>query len=471
MTVQIRKEEDDNRQILLTVEVSEDQVEQAMRQKARQLSKELRIAGFRRGKVPYQVILQRVGAETVRAEAIEDMVQDVFEEALEQAEIEPYGRPTLENMELDPLVLSFTVPLEPLVSLGDYRALRKDIPAVEISEEAIAEALEQVQTNHQIVEAVERPIAAGDVATIKGRGELTPKPAADETEGEENESAAETAVPSNEILFDEESIDVLVDAEKLFAGTPFVENLLGKSAGDEVTFSFVFPEGFDEEELVGREGVFNVTVLEVKSRTLPELDDELAKLEGEYESLEELRADLADGLQREAENQAKEDLIEQTISDLLEGAELDYPPTAVEMEIDDMVENFQSQVKRSGWTVDDYMTIQGLTEESLREQFREDAEERLERRLALRQFIFDEKLRVAAEDVAELVEKRVARYDNEELREQMRNFFMVGSGFDMISSEVLSEKVHERMVAILSGVAPDLADLEVDETSAADEEE
>jgi len=466
VTVTIRKEEDDKRQLLLTVEVSEDQVQQAMRDKARQLSRELRIAGFRRGKVPYQVILQRVGAETVRAEAIDDMVQDVFEQAVTEAEVEPYGRPLLEEMAIEPLVLSFLIPLEPVVALGNYRALRKETPVVEISDEAVQEALEQVQTNHQNIEPVDRPIEVGDVVTIKGKGTLAPAAVA---EGDE-EDASVAVQSSPETLFDEESIDLLMDSEKLFAGTPFVENLIGKSAGEETFFSFVFPAEFEEEELAGREGTFEVTVLSVKSRELPAIDDELAKLEGDYETVDELRADLLQRLQREAEDQAKEDLLEEAITDLLEDAHLSYPPAAVEMEIDDTMETFKSQITRSGWTLEDYFTIQGLTEESLREDFRNDAEDRLRRRLALRQFIFDERLRVSSEDVAALIDQRVARYENEELQQQMRQFFMSGSGFDMISSEVLSEKVHERMVAIFSGNAPDLDALAAEEAGEDEEE-
>jgi trigger factor len=467
VTVTIRKEEDDKRQLSLTVEVSEDQVEQAMRAKARQLARDLRIAGFRRGKAPYQVILQRVGAETVRAEAIEDMVQDVFEQALVEAEIEPYGRPVLENMELEPVIFVFTLPLEPVVTLGDYRALRKEIPAVEVTDEAVQEALEQVQTNHQTIEPVDRPVEVGDVVTIKGKGELLPAPVA----AEEDETADEAAVVENEMLFDEESIDLLMDGDKLFAGTPFVDNLIGKSTGDEVSFGFVFPEDFEDEELAGREGLFEITILNVKSRELPAIDDELAKSEGDFETLDDLRADLREGLQREAEDQAREELLEQTITDLLADAELVYPPAALEMEIDDTYEAFKNQVTRSGWDVEDYLRLQGQTEESLREEFRADAEERLQRRLTLRQFILDEKLRVEAADVAELVEERVARYENEELRSQMRNYFMGGPGFDMISSEVLSNKVHERMVAILSGNAPDLAALEAEALAAEETEE
>ena len=130
MTIIIHTDEDDQRQLALKVEVSEDRVESAMRKQARQLSSQVRIPGFRRGKVPYNVIVQRFGRDTIRAEAVEEMVQDVYEEALTEAEVTPYGRPTLDDMEIEPLVMIFTIPLEPVITLGDYRSIRKEVEDV-----------------------------------------------------------------------------------------------------------------------------------------------------------------------------------------------------------------------------------------------------------------------------------------------------------------------------------------------------
>ena len=121
MTIIIHTDEDDQRQLALKVEVSEDRVESAMQKRARQLSSQMRIPGFRPGKVPYGVIVQRFGREAIRAEAVEDLVQDIYEEALTEAEVAAYGRPSLDDMEMEPLVMTFVIPLEPVITLGDYR--------------------------------------------------------------------------------------------------------------------------------------------------------------------------------------------------------------------------------------------------------------------------------------------------------------------------------------------------------------
>ncbi|MBE2225115.1 MAG: trigger factor [Anaerolineae bacterium] len=470
MTLTVHTEEDEQRQLALTVEVPEDDVKQAMRQAARKLAGEVRVPGFRKGKAPYSVIVSRVGEEYLRSEAIEDLVQPSFEEALQEIDVIPYAQPSLDNIEPNPLVFKFTVPLEPTVALDEaYRELRKDVEAVEITDEAIDEALEQIQIRHQVVEPVERAVESGDLISLSGKGVLAPAAKEDDGDGDGD---GETAVvePTEETLFNEEQIELLMDAEILFPGTPFVENLLGLTAGDEKSFSFTFPEDFDEEELAGREASFEITVLDVKSRTLPELNDELAQLEGAFETLAELRESLQDNLKTQAESEAKNELIEGMIDDLVEKATIVYPPAAVEDEIDSLVRNMKQQMERSGWLWDDYLKIQGLNEETVRDNFRKNAEESLKRRLVLRQFIISEKLSVKAEDVDAKIEERIVDFgDNEDLRNSMRQYFSTGYGFDMLSSEILMDKMAARAKAIYMGEAPDLAELEAAE--AADEEE
>ena len=172
MTLTIQKEEDDKRQMKLTIEVDEARVERAMRQKANELAREIRIPGFRKGKAPYGVIVRRVGREYLRIEAVEDLVDEIFREVLAVEEIEPYAQPSMDDLEIEPLVMKFTVPLEPVVTLGAYREIRKEIEPIVISDEAVEEALEQVQTRHQTVEPVDRPIQAGDLVTFGGKGEF-----------------------------------------------------------------------------------------------------------------------------------------------------------------------------------------------------------------------------------------------------------------------------------------------------------
>lgn len=505
MTLKIHTEEDDQRQLKMTVEVEEARVEKRMRQAARKLARDIHVPGFRPGKAPYRVILRRVGRDPLRAEVVEEMVQPVLEEAVEQIEAELSAPPSLDDIEMEPLVFSFTVPLAPQVKLGDYRELRKEIEPVEIADEAIEEALEQIRVKNQKLEDVDRSSQVGDMVTISGSGEYVtleadldeegeaPSEEAGDSQGEDDDKPEEMGAeeagedgdegdeeapdgadeaddfPPQGMIFQEESIDLLLDPEKLFAGTPFVDNLVGLNTGDDSSFSFIFPEDFEDESLVGKEGSFNITVLNIRSRELPELDDELAKLEGDYESLEELREATAKQLTDQAESQAKNDLIEGMIDDLLPEAEMVYPPAVVEREMDGMVENFRRQISGSGWEWSDYLKLQGDSEERIRENFRENAEISLTRRYALRQFILEEKLTVEEDDVEAAIAARVDDFGgNEDFKSSMADFYRTGSGLEMISSEILMDKVHERAKAILAGNAPELPEESSDQS---DEEE
>lgn len=472
MTLKIQTEQDDQRQLLMTIEVPEDRVEKQMRVTARKLAKEVSIPGFRRGKVPYQVLVKRVGHEALRTEAVEDMLQSVFTEALDEVAPDIYAPANFDDMQMEPLVLKFTIPLTPETTLGNYRELRKEIEPVEITEEAIAEALERIQARHQQLEDAVRPVEQGDMVTLSGKGELLPADDADEPEAAENaEETEETEEEADHdhdhdhsednVIFNTENVDLVMDAKQVFWGQDFVDQVVGLSAGEEKSFNITFPDDFEEEELAGREATFTVTVLNVRSRNLPPLDDELAKLEGTFETLEELRNSIREELQNNAEGEAKNQLVEDMIDDLLAEATLVYPPAAVEVEIDGMMDNFKNQVTRAGWSWEDFLQLQSVQEEKLRENFRVGAEEQLKRQLALRQFIFDEKLRVSEEDIDAAIDQRVSQFsDNEALLQGMRDYYKSGPGFDMLSSEVLMEKTYERIKAVLAGEAPDLAELE-----------
>ncbi len=452
MTLTIHTEEDSQRQLKVKVEVPEERVQSQMRRTARQLGKKINIPGFRRGKVPYSVIINRFGEPAVRADAVEDMLEALVVEALDEIDETPYRQPSLDDMELNPLVLEITVPLEPVITLGDYRNIRKEIKPVEVTEEALEEAVEHVRGHHQILEQVDRPAEEGDMVTLSGEGNLT---------GDEEE-----------VIWREESSDIVLDSKRLFVDLPFVENVVGMSAGDEKEFTIAFPENYDDEELAEKEAIFTVSVLNVQSRELPELTDEFAREEGEYETVEELMEGLEKELFEQAERQSKSELLDEVIDEMLSDAEIVYPPILVEAELDDTLENMKQQVTRSGWQWEDYIKLQGETEESLREQWQENAVERVRRGLILRQFVEEEHLSVDSADIDSAMEKRLSQFgDNEELQEQLRSVFTQGQGLEAMSNDILMEKVQERIEEIVTGNAPDLEDLDRNVLETAEEEE
>jgi trigger factor len=452
VTLAIHAEEDSERQLKVTVEVPEERVQAQMRKTARNLAQQVRFPGFRKGKVPYNILVRRVGEEALRADAVEEMLEDVLAEALEEVDTTPYRQPSLDDMDMDPLVIKLTIPLEPEVKLGDYRATRKEIQPIEVSEEALEEALEHVREHHHELEDVDRPAGASDMVTLSGEGK--------------------TAGDEEEVIWHEHESDVIMDPDKTFPKVPFVENIIGMSAGEEKSFQFNFPEDYEEDELADKHVEFNVKVDKVQSREVPELSDELAQQEGDYETLDELKEGLTEQLQNAAEQQAKSDLLDEMVDDMLTEAEIVFPPVAVESELDGRIENLKEQVTRSGWKWEDYMRLQGETEESLREQWHDDAVEQVRRGLVLRQFVADERLTVDSADIDAAVEERLNQFDdNEELRENLRNVFTQGQGLEMMSNDILLDKVYERMKEIVTGNAPDLDALIVEDEVTEEEEE
>jgi FKBP-type peptidyl-prolyl cis-trans isomerase (trigger factor) len=297
------------------------------------------------------------------------------------------------------------------------------------------------------------------VVTIGGIGRLQPKPVeADETAVEDDDP--ETAESEVEILFDRERLDIILDSEKTFPNTPFVDNLLGLNVGDDATFIFTFPEDYEDEELVGREAQIEVSVLKVQRRDLPELDDELAQKENE-ETLADLREKLRQDLQQEAEEAAKNELIEYMVDELRKEAILAYPPAAVAEEVENSVESIKQQATRSGWEWADFLMIRGETEDSLREAIHDAAVERVEKRIVFMELLSQEKIRITAEDIDAALDEQLSKYEDERLREGMREYFLQGEGISNLTAELINDKLHERIEAILTGTAPDLSELEV----------
>jgi len=452
VTLKIHSEEDSERQLKVTVDVPEERVQAQMRRTARSLAKRVRIPGFRQGKVPYNVLLNRVGEQALRADAIEEMIEPVFMEALDEIGEQPYRQPTLDDVEFDPLILKLTIPLEPTVALGDYRSIRKEKAEVEVTEEALEEALEQLRASFQELEEVERPAVVGDMVTLSGQGKIV------EEDGD--------------IFWSEQDSDLVLDPDKTLPDLPFVDKIVGLSSGEETEFSVSFPDEYEDEELAGKEVAFDISVSKVQNRTLPNLDDDLAQQAGEYETLDELSVAMEEQLLEQAKSNARNELLDEWVEELLKDAQIVFPPAVAESELDTMVKDFQDQITRSGWQWEDFLKLQGESEDSLRENWQEGATNRIQRGLVLREFSQLEHLDVNTSDVDQMLEQRISQYgDNDELQEQLRNVLSQGQGLESMRNDIMMDKIVDRIEAIITGDAPDLDELEKLSDRVDDEEE
>jgi trigger factor len=449
--VKIEKQAQENCTLTLTIEVEDERVLPALRQAAARLSKNYRIPGFRPGKAPLETVMRVLGEGAVYNEALEKLGQEVYQQALEQEAIDAYAPGELENIEqLKPLVLKFSVPLRPEVELGDYReSLRVPYTAPQVDDAQVEEVLERLRERQAEMAPVERPAQAGDVATLDAKGFLN--------EGQN---------PSDFLLADE-NVELVLDEKADWPMPGFAPHVVGLAAGESRKFDLAFPDDYANTSLRGQVAHFDVTVKEIKSRTLPEWTDELAKSLGDYESLEALRASVREQLVRQAERSTSRDYGEQVMSQLLTTAQIKYPPSLLEQETDSYLEDLDQRLHEQRLTLDDYLKIEKKTREEYREEIRPKAEERLKRTLILGKIVDREGLRVDGATIADRIESMSAPWG--EQAAQVRESLDTDRGRQMIALDVLSDAAMERLMAIARGEAvPELPAAEAPAAPAAE---
>jgi len=422
----------ENRQIQLTIEVEEERAQQAMQRMARQIARQVNIPGFRKGKAPYELIVQRYGEDTVRQEAVEMLAEEVYREALKQEDIKPYAPAALDEVVLHPVTFKFTVPLPPTVELGDYRDYRLKPRKVRVHKKEVQEALEQIREQNAILESIDRPVALDDgvVMDLVGRT----------AEGVEFLKA--------------DDVRVLVDAESTDPAPGFAEAIVGMEAGEERTFTLTLPADFPQEELRGQEAEFTVRVTEVYESTLPELDDDLARTVGNFDSLEALEKQITEQLRQVAQEEADEEYTTQVLKAILEQAQVAYPPKMLEETLDEVVEEFERAVKREArLSLEDYLRLQGQTTEDLREELEPRAAARLKRGLVLGEITMREGLEVNEKEIDTHIEEVSAPWGAR--ADEVRASLSSGAGRQSMRSRLLADKAVARLVAIARGEAPE----------------
>lgn len=429
--MKIETQPEENRTLTLTVEVDDERVQPALRAAARRISKDYRIPGFRPGKAPYEVVLRHYGETALYQAAIEDLSQKVYQDMLEQEKIEPIGPGEMDIVDLKPMKLKFVVPLRPEVGLGDYRSLRLDYAPPMVEDEAVERELEHLREHQAVLEPVERPSQMGDVVTLDAKAFLH--------EGEN---------PSDFLLADQDV--ALVLEEKAEWPVPgFAAQAVGISAGEERKFDLAFPEDYANESLRGQVAHFEVKAKEVKLRSLPAWDDELAKSLGEYESLDALRASVRGQLEEASRRGVDRDYNQKVVEKLVEQATVKYPPTLLASELEDYVKDFDRRLREQKLTLEDYLKIEGKTDERFREEVKPQAEARLKRSLVLGKVVEREGLTVEPGEVDERINKLITPWGDRAA--EMRKLLSTEDSREMLEVDVLTDKAVDRLAAVARG--------------------
>ena len=376
---EVKKDLLDSHEALLEVTVEEPTVQNAMRSAARQIARQVNIPGFRKGKAPYSVVVRFVGEGAVMQEAADNLLEELYPQFIESAEINPYASGELENVEINPMVFKIRVPLQPTVVLGNYADLRKPWEESTVSDDEIDMVLAQMREENALVEPIDRPAEMGDEVHVNIKGTV-----------------------NGEVVVDEDDIHVVFSEDRPFLSKEFSEALLGISKEEERTFTIPLPDGMENEELRGADTEFVVTATEVSQRTLPGLDDAFASTVGAFETLEALKQDIYDRISQSKLQQAKEAYRSELVAMLVEPAEVQYPSIVVSEMLDDMVKETESRMQRDQQiSLEDALRLEGRTVEQFREELTPQAEIRVKNSLVLAEFARQQEIIVTDDDVVQ----------------------------------------------------------------------
>jgi trigger factor len=425
-----------NRQLQMTVEVPDEQLEAAMRSAARRLATKTNIPGFRPGKAPYDVLLKRLGETAVFDEAIDVLGQEVYRQALESASLEPFAPGSFDEVVSQrPLVLRYTVPLQPSVTLGGYRDLRIPFEEPEVTDAALESFLEELRQGQALIEPADRPARAGDVVLVDVRAEV---PAA-------GDSPAET-------LLRQDGASVLVSETNDWPVPGIFERWVGLKAGETRDFDYTFPDSYASESLRGKTARFHVVCHEVKSRFVPEWTNDLAKSLGDFEDLLDLRTKARQSLTDQARSHAQAEYSEKALAAVVDGSTVEYPPQLLDEEVADALRDLEVRLRAQKLTLADYLKIQKKSQEELRAEVEPAARARIQRGLVISELAEAEKIEVTDDEVTAEIDKMAEQ--SKDVAESLRKVFDTPTGRRRIAVDLVTQKVVSRVASIARGEEP-----------------
>jgi len=388
--------------VRVEAEVTPDEIERSVQRTARAMGRDLRMPGFRKGKVPPPVVIQRVGREAVVDEAVRGQIGRWYLDAIDDAGIKPVGDPQLDIGDLpaqgQPLTFSIEIGVRPTATLGTYKGVEVGKREAAADEEAVKGELDALRARSARLETVDEPAGENDFIVMDYRGTI---------DGVAFEGG--------------EARDQLIElgSGRLVPG--FEEQLTGAKAGDERTVKITFPDDYGADELKGRDAEFEVTVNEVKRKELPELDDDFASDAAGFDTLDELREDVAAKLREADENRLEAEFREAVLDAVVADAKIEVPETLVDARARELWDRMIHSLGHQGITRENYLQIAGKDEDEIIAEARPDAEQALRREAVIAAVIEAEEITPSDGDILDALQASAAREDTtpEKLRERL----------------------------------------------------
>ena len=419
MSVQVEKLE--KSMAKLTIEVSAEEFEAAMQKAYIKNKNRIQLQGFRKGKAPRAMVEKIYGPGVFYEDAANIIIPDAYEAAAKESELEIVSQPQIDVTQIEKgksFIFTAEVAVKPVVTLGEYKGLKYENRPVEVTDEEVETELKKVQEQQASTETVEdRAAEMGDIVTIDYEGSVD-------------------GVPFDGGKADDYDLTL---GSHSFIDT-FEDQLVGKKTGEETEVNVTFPEQYHAAELAGKPAVFKVTVKAIKTKVLPELDDEFASEVSDFETLDEYKADLkAKALERkemEAKTAKENDLVNQVI----ENATMEIADAMVVTQARNMVNDFAQRLQMQGMTLEQYMQYTGMDRDKLVEQMKPQALKRIQSRLVLEAVADAEKIAVSDEEVDAEVQKMADTYKMEAAKVKE---YIGEDGLDSIRKDLAVQKAVE----------------------------
>ena len=386
----VKSVERNGNQATVVVEIDKELMESGVNKAYMKARKNIMIPGFRKGKAPRKMIEAMYGAHVFYEDGLEEIFPQVYEFAIIGQELKAVGRPSLTDMQISDdniVTLTLTTDVYPEVTLGEYKGLEVEKAEVAVTDEQVQAELDRMAQNVASTETVERPAQLGDTANIDFEGF------------------------DNGVAFDGgkgEKHDLKLGSGSFVPG--FEEQIVGMSAGEEKDIDITFPEDY-HAELAGKAVVFHVKVNAVTTTNVPEQDDEFAKDVSEFETLDELKADIRAKAMERAQKQADAAFEQACVDKATENTTVELPNGLIEAELDNQMERFAYQLQMSGYSVEQYAKMMGGDMNTMRNAFRPAAEKQAKANVTLAKIVEVEGITVTDEDLAAEFEAMAKEYD------------------------------------------------------------
>lgn len=413
----------ESNRVVLEVEVEAPQLAKALDRAYRKLVRQVNIPGFRRGKAPRFILERYLGKESLYHEAIDMVIPEAYRQAVEETKIEPIDHPQVEIVQAEegqPLIFKATVEVKPEVVLGKYKGVEVHKPEVKVTEEDVEQYLKGLQERYaELKDAEDGTVREGDIAFIDFQGFI---------EGREYPGLKGENYPL-----------------EIGSGTfikDFEAQLVGAKVDEEREVKVTFPEGYFRKELAGKDAVFRVKIRAIKRKHLLPLDDEFAKDVSEFETLDELKADIRTRLEKQREEWAKAEVRRQVVEKVVEDAQVEVPQVLVERRIDRLIEDFALRLHSQGSSLEKFMERTGKDIFKLREDFRPQAERQVKTELVLEAVAKQEGLTATPEEIDREIQEmaRVLKKDPLEVREK------IGDGLERLKYDIIINKAVQFVV-------------------------